>query len=237
MPIIKDIQLLVPADKDQNRLFFNQTRSISFLYSRLLPKLHAKDDRGIQINCVENLEKVKQLDPYDYIIFNYFPVFVEVDVQGFLELSDRKKKVKTLEIVHEGMKLAACEFNWDTSLLDEVYEKVKQLDYQNIYPLIKKSSPNKKYVGSILCHHEVSTIDVYMEIKKRNGKVVGKDKIFSVENTDEQDLFSEYWILVWKLNNKLEFADDRFNNVYRLTFLEKDEPDQLVWKIKKLTVN
>ncbi|UOK57457.1 hypothetical protein MGI18_23740 [Bacillus sp. OVS6] len=55
-----------------------------------------------------------------------------------------------------------------------------------------------------------------------------------MENTDEQNLFSEYWILVWKLNNKLEFADDRFNTVYRLTFLEKDEPDQLVWKIKKL---
>ncbi|UOK57458.1 hypothetical protein MGI18_23745 [Bacillus sp. OVS6] len=102
--------------------------------------MHAKDDRGIQINCVENLEKGKQLDPYDHIIFNYFPVFVEVDVQGFLELSDRKKKVKTLEIVHEGMKLAACEFNWDTSLLDEIYEKVKQLDYQNIYPLIKKAA-------------------------------------------------------------------------------------------------
>ncbi|MFY0761991.1 hypothetical protein AB1K32_24635 [Metabacillus dongyingensis] len=40
-----------------------------------------------------------------------------------------------------------------------------------------------------------------------------------------------------RLFYKLEFADDRFTNVYRLTFLEKDEPDQLVWKIKKLTVN
>jgi hypothetical protein len=76
------------------------------------------------------------------------------------------------------MKLAANEFNWDISLLDEVYENIKQLDYENVYPLMKKVSPNKKYVCSILCHHEVSAIDVYMEIKKRNGKVVNKEKIF-----------------------------------------------------------
>jgi hypothetical protein len=204
------------------------------LYTRLLPKLKTKDDKGIQIYCLENLKKVKLMDPYEHIIFNYFPVFVEVDIEAFLAVtSESEKKEQALEIVHEGMKLAANEFNWDVSLLNEIYEKIKRLNYKNVYPLMKKISPNKKYVCSILCHQEISTIDVYMEIKRRNGKVVNQEKIFSVENTDEQFLFSDYRSLEWKFNHKVEFSDNRRRNVYYLTFLEKEEQGKLLWKIQK----
>ncbi|SMQ78082.1 hypothetical protein SAMN05444673_3231 [Bacillus sp. OV166] len=57
MPIIRDIQLYVPKNKEQNWTFFHETRCITFLYSRLLPKLQTKDDKGIQIYCVDNLEQ------------------------------------------------------------------------------------------------------------------------------------------------------------------------------------
>ncbi|SMQ78084.1 hypothetical protein SAMN05444673_3232 [Bacillus sp. OV166] len=171
---------------------------------------------------------------FTHIIFDYFPVFVEVDVENILALtSDREKKERVLEIVHGGMKLAAEEFNWDISSLDLVYENIKQLDYENVYPLLKKSSPNRKFICSVLCHHEVASIDVYMEIKKRNGEVINKEKLFSVEKTDEQDLFCHFGNLEWKLNHKVEFADKDYNHVYRLTFLEKDKPKNLVWKIEK----
>jgi hypothetical protein len=234
MPIIKDIQLYVPKNKDLNWSFFHETRCITFLYSRLLPKLQAKEDKGIQIYCVEHLGQVKQIDTFAHIIFDYFPVYVEADVEAILALpSDKEKKEHTLEIVHEGMKKAAQKFNWDLSVLEEIYHTIKQLDYENIYPLLKKSSPNKKYVCNIVCHHEVSSIDVYMQIKKKNGENINKEKIFAVENTDEQDLFSDYGSLEWKLNHKVEFADKDYKQVYRLTFLEKDKPEKLVWKIDK----
>ncbi|WP_082341175.1 hypothetical protein [Sporosarcina globispora] len=67
-----------------------------------------------------------------------------------------------------------------------------------------------------------------MEIKKRNGDIVNKELLFSVENTDEQDLFSDYGNLAWKLNHKVEFSDKDYKQVYRLTFLEKDNPENLV---------
>jgi hypothetical protein len=234
MPIIRDIQLYVPKNKEQNWTFFQETRCITFLYSRLLPKLQSKDDKGIQIYCVDNLEQKEQIDKFTHIIFDYFPVFVEADIENILTLtSDREKKERILEIVHEGMKLAAEEFNWDMSSLDLVYENIKQLDYENVYPLLKKSSPNRKYICSVLCHHEVTSIDVYMEIKKRSGEVINKEKLFSVGNTDEQDLFSDFGNLEWKLNHKVEFADKDYKHIYRLTFLEKDKPKNLVWKIEK----
>lgn len=234
MPIIRDIQLYVPKNKEQNWAFFHETRCIAFLYSRLLPKLQSKDDKGIQIYCVDNLEQKEQIDKFTHIIFDYFPVVVEADVGNILALtSGREKKERVLEIVHEGMKIAAEEFNWDMSSLDLVYENIKQLDYKNVYPLLKKSSPNRKYICSVLCHHEVASIDVYMEIKKRNGEVINTEKLFSVGNTDEQDLFSDYGNLEWKLNHKVEFTDKDYKHIYRLTFLEKDQPKNLVWKIEK----
>lgn len=234
MPIIKDIQLYVPKNKDLNWTFFHETRCITFFYSRLLPKLQAKDDKGIQIYCVEDLEQKEQIDTFAHIMFDYFPVFVEADVDNILALtSDKEKKERTLEIVHKGMKIAADEFNWDIAVLDKVNESIKKLDYENVYPLLKKSSPNKKYVCSIICHHEVASIDVYMEVKKRNGEVINKEKLLSLENTDEQDLFNDYGSLEWKLNHKVEFADKDYKNVYRLTFLEKDKPKKIVWKIER----
>jgi hypothetical protein len=234
MPSIKDIQLYVPKNKDLNWTFFHETRCITFLYSRLLPKLKAKDDMGIQIYCVDDLEQKKLIDTFTHIIFDYFPVFVEADVEGIIGLTSyEEKKKETLEIVHKGMKLAAGEFNWDVAVLDKVYETIKELDYENVFPLLKKSSPNKKYVCSIICHHEIASIDVYMEVKKKNGKIINKDKLFSIEDTDEENLFSDYGSLAWKLNHKVEFADNDNKNVYRLTFLEKDEPKKLVWKIKR----
>jgi hypothetical protein len=72
-----------------------------------------------------------------------------------------------------------------------------------------------------------------MEIKKRSGEVINKEKLFSVGNTDEQDLFSDFGNLEWKLNHKVEFADKDYKHIYRLTFLEKDKPKNLVWKIEK----
>jgi hypothetical protein len=233
MPIIRDIQLYVPKDRNLNWRFFHETRAIASLYGRLLPKLHTIEDKGIHIFCIESLEQKKHIDTFEHIIFNHFPVYVETDVEAFFGLtSDREKKKRTLEIVHDGMKKAAQEFNWDLHILEDIYNTIKQTDYKNHFSLLKKSSPNKKYICNIMCHHEVSSIDVYMEIKKRNGKVVNKEKLFSVENTDEQNLFDEYGILVWRLNHKVEFADKDYKKVYRLTFLEKDNPEKLVWKIE-----
>ncbi|KZE69131.1 hypothetical protein AWM68_02365 [Fictibacillus phosphorivorans] len=234
MPNIKDIELYVPKNRKLNWAFFQETRCMAFLYSRLLPKLNGKENKGIQVFCVESLVYKEQIDRFDSITFNYLPVFVEADVEAFLaNTSEEEKKEHALEIVHRGMKLAAHELSWDLSVLEDIYYTIKDLKYENIYPLLKKSSPNKKYTCTILCHHEVKSIDVYLEVKKRNGGVIKKEKLFSVDNTYEQNLFSDYGSLKWILNHKVEFADKDYKTVYTLTFLEKDTPEDLVWRIDK----
>ncbi|MGD6793134.1 hypothetical protein [Metabacillus indicus] len=232
MPVIRNIELYVPK-KEWNWAFVRETRCMAFLYSRLLPKLKTEDYKGIQIFCLENMEEKQKLDVYDHLMFDYFPVFVVTDVRRFFEMSDADKKREAAAIVHEGMKIAAVTFDWDGAVFDEIFQQIKDMNYQNIYPLMKKSSPNRKYVCRIMCHHEVHEIGVYMELAKRNGRVIKREKIFSSDYTDDQSLLQAEWSLVWRLNHKIEFANDTYQNIWRLTFLEKEKPEELVWRVQR----
>ncbi|MDX8290418.1 hypothetical protein SLL00_11470 [Metabacillus indicus] len=232
MPVIRNIELYIPK-QEWNWAFVRETRCMAFLYGRLLPKLNTDDYKGIQILCLENMEEKQKLDVYDHLTFDYFPVFVSADVRRFFELSDADKKQTAAALVHEGLIMAAEELGWHTAVFDEIFQQIKDLNYQNIYPLIKKSSPNRKYVCRIMCHHEVHGIDVYMELAKRNGRVIKSEKLFSSDYTDEQFLLQAEWSLVWRLNHKIEFANDTHEKIWRLTFLEKEKPEELVWRMQR----
>ncbi|MEM5017663.1 hypothetical protein WKH31_15315 [Metabacillus indicus] len=232
MPVITNIQLYVP-NREWNWTFVTQTRCMAFLYGRLLPKLKTEDYKGIQIFCLENMEEKQKMDEYEHLMFDYFPVFLVTDVRRFFELSDADKKREAAAIVHEGMKIAAETLDWDEAVFDEIFQQIKDMNYQNIYPLMKKSSPNRKYVCRIMCHHEVHGIDVYMELAKRNGRVIKSEKLFSSNYTDEQSLLQAEWSLVWRLNHKIEFANDTHKKIWRLTFLEKEKPEELVWRMQR----
>lgn len=235
MPIVKDIQLLVPEDRETNRIFFNQTRTIAFLYSRFLPNLKTKEHKGILINCVSELSKIDNMDSDLYTMFNYFSVFVKVDVKEFFRFSsDLQKNQYTLDVIQEGMEQAANQFGWDKEIFRGIYNKIQNLNFQNTYPLIKKSSPNGYYICNIICEHRVSQIDIYMEIKRKNGSVINREKIFSVNDTYEQYLFEDWGTLSWKQNHKVEFSDKKFKEIFQLTFLEKKSPEKHLWKLKKI---
>ncbi|WP_051826999.1 hypothetical protein [Metabacillus indicus] len=232
MPVIKNIELYVP-NREWNWAFVRQTRCMAFLYSRLLPKLKTEDYKGIQIFCLKNMEEKQELNVNNHLMFDFFPVYIVTDVRRFFELSEEDKKREAAAIVHEGMKIAAEELDWDTAVFDGIFQQIKDLGYKNIYPLMKKSSPNRKYVCRIMCHHEVSVIDVYIELAKRNGKVIKREKLFCTEYTDDQYLLQAEWTLLWRLNHKVEFANNTYNKIWRLTFLEKEKPEDLVWRMQR----
>ncbi|MGG3573589.1 hypothetical protein ABES80_14075 [Bacillus gobiensis] len=102
---------------------------------------------------------------------------------------------------------AADVFDWDKNIFRGIYKKIQNLNFQNTYTLMKKSSPNRYYVCNIICDQGVFQIDVYMEIKKKNGSIIKREKIFSVSDTYEQYIFEDWGTLSWKQNHKVEFAD------------------------------
>ncbi|GGE53730.1 hypothetical protein [Priestia taiwanensis] len=195
MPIIKNIDLFNPHDREKNRKFYLETRCMSLLYRRLLPTLKTEEYRGVFINCLSSIDEID--DPYDdlYLMFDHLTIFIERDMNEYSCLSTNiEKKTYMLDAIQEGMEKAADQLKWDKEILYKVYQQVVDFNYVNEYIYTKKSSPNRKYVCSIICEHDVSHIDVYIQVKKRYGKkVIGKEKIYRTRYTDEEYLFFSFW--------------------------------------------
>ncbi|SCN09477.1 Uncharacterized protein BCINRASA_05447 [Bacillus wiedmannii] len=118
-------------------------------------------------------------------------------------------------------------------MLEKAYNKVLDLDYKNEFIYIKKSSPNKKYVCSIIWQHEVMYADMYLEIREyRTRRLIKKEKLIREE--DMYKMSNHVSDVAWKLNHKVMLMNDKENIMWMLTFLEKNDPDNLVWKIERI---
>ncbi len=132
-----------------------------------MSKLRTDYEKVILIHCVDDISLLNQWEKKYQISPEYMNVFVEYgSVKDFPYLSNREKKELALRIVHTEMKNLAVECDWDIEMLEKAYNKVLDLDYKNELVYIKKSSPNKKYVCSIIWQHEVAYADMYLEIRE-----------------------------------------------------------------------
>ena len=131
------------------------------------------------------------------------------------------------------MKSLAVECDWDIEMLEKAYNKVLDLDYKNELVYIKKSSPNKKYVCSIIWQHEVAYADMYLEIREyRTRRLIKKEKLMREE--DMYKMSNYVSDVAWKLNHKVMLMNDKGKTMWMLTFLEKNNPDNLVWKMERI---
>ncbi|GAB6618079.1 hypothetical protein [Bacillus cereus] len=231
---IEALQLTSTSNYDEDISFGKETSSITSLYCRHMPKLRMDYEKGILIHCVDDISLLDEWEKKYRIFPEYMNVFVEYEsVKGFPYLSDREKKELALQIVHVEMKRLAVKYDWDIEELEKVKNKILELNYRNEFVYIKKSSPNKKYVCSIACQHEVAYADVYLEIREyRTRRLIKKEKLIREE--DMYKMFHHVSEVAWKLNHKVLLMNDKGKTVWMLTFLEKDIPANLVWKIERI---
>ncbi|MBJ7960098.1 hypothetical protein QRE62_28015 [Bacillus mycoides] len=251
MPIIRDIQLSLLKRKehissleilkltsssnyDEELSFLKETSCITSLYERHMSKLRTDYEKVILIYCVDDISLLNQWEKKYRIFPGYMNVFVEYgSVNDFPYLSDREKKELALQIVHTEMKSLAVECDWDIEMLEKAYNKVLDLDYKNELVYIKKSSPNKKYVCSIIWQYEVAYADMYLEIREyRTRRLIKKEKLMREE--DMYKMSNYVSDVAWKLNHKVMLMNDKGKTMWMLTFLEKNNPDNLVWKMERI---
>ena len=199
-----------------------------------MSKLRTDYEKVILIYCVDDISLLNQWEKKYRIFPGYMNVFVEYgSVNDFPYLSDREKKELALQIVHTEMKSLAVECDWDIEMLEKAYNKVLDLDYKNELVYIKKSSPNKKYVCSIIWQYEVAYADMYLEIREyRTRRLIKKEKLMREE--DMYKMFNHISDVAWKLNHKVMLMNDKGKTMWILTFLEKNNPASLVWKIERI---
>ncbi|MCZ6941403.1 hypothetical protein EJ131_12650 [Bacillus mycoides] len=87
----------------------------------------------------------------------------------------------------------------------------------------------KNYKGK----HEVTYANIYLEIREyRTRRLIKKDKLIREE--DMYKMFNHVSDVAWKLNYKVMLMNDKGKTMWMLTFLEKNDPANLVWKIEKI---
>ncbi|MBM7583694.1 hypothetical protein JOC86_000231 [Bacillus pakistanensis] len=237
MPLIRNIEFFFPEDGQANSIFYSETRCIASLYSRLLPNFKTDEFKGIMINCVSSFDILDKLDSGLFITFDYKSVITEIDMREFLSLpTDQRKKEYTLKMMQKPLEQVAEELNWDISIFKDIYQKIIALNFENKWVYSNKRSPNRKYSSSIVCEQEVSYIDVYFEIKNRNGEVLGRERIMREPHTDEQHLLNKLGKIEWTHNHKVTFSDLDYKTIYIITFIEKDTPEKLFWKYEQLII-
>ncbi|MBE7125388.1 hypothetical protein [Bacillus mycoides] len=231
---IEALQLTSTSNYDEDISFCKETSCITSLYCRHMPKLRMKHERGILIHCVDDISLLDEWEKKYRMFPEYINVFVEYgNMQGFSYASDRKKKELVLQIVHAEMMSLAVKYDWDIEELEKVNNKILELDYRNEFVYIKKSSPNKKYVCSITYQHEVAYADMHLEIREyRTRRLIKKEKLIREE--DMYKIFNHVSDVAWKLNHKVILMNDKGKTMWMLTFLEKDSPANLVWKIERI---
>jgi hypothetical protein len=261
MTVIRDIQLSIPSDinyfdhtvivdydtgetspftdyrKSKSAIFHYETRCITSLYTRLLPEIHTDGEKGVIIQCVPDLSKLSEKEIEMEMVPDFITVYVEMDYNQYFSLTDDlEKKKMALEVLQKGMEKLADERGWDKQIFREIYNKIKELNYKNTFIYKKKSSPNRRYICSIICEHEVSYVDIYLEIKRQKGnKVLKTKRLVRVDRPHESFYWRYLGDLTWTLNHKVTFTDRLHHFGWVVTFLEKENETQIIWKVNKVS--
>lgn len=254
MPIVRDIQLSLLRKKDfinsyeklknsnplafyEDEKFFKETRCITSLYSRLLPKIETDFEKGILINCVDDMNVLSKWEKTQYLFPKYITLFLEFDSEKYFSLSsNQEKKEMVLDIVHSGIIKIAEQYNWETYKFQEVHQKIINLNYNNQFIYKKMTSPNKRYICNVICEHEVSYVDIYLEIRcKKSNILIKKERLIRERETYEAAVFSHIGKLFWQMNHKVVLMNRLNRSGWRITFLEKEDPSKLFWKIERMS--
>lgn len=183
--------------KDKVNIFDIQTRCICAMYTRILQKVQTKGVRKILLQCVQ-----KEIPYKPYISFSVFDVPIQFDYQNFENSDNQKKKEITLETIYAALKEYYKMMDADYDSLIMTYNKIKELNYENIWTWRKKSSPDRKHTAELILHHEVEFIDFYIVIRDKSGIEIKRQKILS-EVPDEWNYVQHLGELKWNSNSEV----------------------------------
>lgn len=198
--------------KWKRRSFHLQTRCITAMYERLFGKYKTKDCRKVIIECAEHIS--------DKRIFNDSDVYsvpIQFSLSEFSAKSELEKKKATLRMLMRGIEKLAVNNNWVVEPFKEVALKIEELGYVNEWTWKKTlKSPNKKYNATVICHHHVESMDIYISVSQRDGKQVLLEKVKS-DQPDEFAYARHLGELKWLSNYEVALVNKEGNEKLLVT--------------------
>lgn len=202
----------VTIDYDTNwmiqvrKRFELETRCIAAMFMRLLGKYKTKNCSKIVIDCVEKEDKT------DYPCYRGSGVGIglvryELDYINFFHKNNYEKKQIALQIIKESLYTIGKKEGWDLVQLENVVNKIEELDYNNFWAFGKKTkSPSKLYTAELYIEHNIEAINFFAVIRDKQNDIV-KKKLIVTEKPSEW-IYNQYLgKLVWVSDTKIHLND------------------------------
>jgi hypothetical protein len=178
--LLKHILLFGENGSESDIKFSFETRCITKLFERLLVGFQSEDCKQINFHC-GNFDRFKISESVD----GFYEVLVPLDIKEFLKLDDFIKKEKTLELLKNCLDFVIEQKKWDPDPFQQVYLKIKKLNYINEFIWNKpKWNPSKKYKAEVHCTHDLYSFDINISITNRDNNVLKNEKILSTKPDD-----------------------------------------------------
>ncbi|KQY94470.1 hypothetical protein ASD24_02610 [Paenibacillus sp. Root52] len=195
--------------KWKRRSFSLETRCITAMYERLFGRYQTNDCWKVLIECVE--------DSSDKRIINdsgVWSVPIQFNLSEFSAKSELEKKKTTLQLLMSGIeKIAVCH-NWRVEPFKETALKIEELGYLNEWTWKKAiKSPNKKCNATVICQHNVKTMDIYIAISHRDGTQVLLEKVKS-DQPDEFAYARHLGELAWESDYEVALINKKGNEKF-----------------------
>jgi hypothetical protein len=183
-----------------------ETRCIAAMFMRLLGKYKTKNCSKIVIDCVEK-ENRTDYPCYRGSCVGIGLVRYELDYINFFHKNNYEKKQIALQIIKESLYTIGKEEGWDLVPLENVVNKIEELDYNNFWTFGKKTkSPSKLYTAELYIEHNIEVINFFAVIRDKQNDIV-KKKLIVTEKPSEW-IYNQYLgKLVWISDTKIHLND------------------------------
>lgn len=158
-----------------------ENRCITSMFGRLFKELFEPfktDCQKLEVECVsgEISQRIKA--------GNICSVQVRFNYPEYILEDGKQKKKMALELLFQGIRRVSLAKGWDLALFERIRDKIINSNYDNHWLWAKQvSSPNRKYKAQVYIEHEPKSIDLYMIVSEKTGRI--KKTFITSEIPDE----------------------------------------------------
>ncbi|MBM6617227.1 hypothetical protein [Bacillus suaedaesalsae] len=194
--------------KEKRRSFRLETRCVTAMYERLFGKMKNEDCWKILVECVENITEAGILN-----LSGVVTVQVKFNYDEFRYKNELEKKIATLNLLMEGIEKVANNKSWAFEQFKDVSLQIEQTKYLNEWAWKKAvKNPNKNYYAEVLCQHNVTSMDISIVIKQKNGVEIQREKVIS-ELPDEFAYARHLGELKWLADFEIALINKKGNEM------------------------
>jgi len=147
----------------ETRLPFRlQTKCMTSMWARILPRVETKDCWKILIECVPEVKDTRILN-----LLGAYTVECRCDVPSFLAETSSERKCRWIsDVIHESATRVAAAHGWDVAAFAATHRDIERAHFVNLWHWRKPlRSPSRKMFAEIACHHRLDAMVLTLNIR------------------------------------------------------------------------